>query len=61
NAALKNELVYRTAYPTREQARRDVARRTVHRWTSRAPTWSHRVLPVSRSRCAAANQSAASD
>jgi transposase InsO family protein len=26
NAALKNELVYRTAYPTREQARRDVAR-----------------------------------
>ena len=26
NAALKNELVYRTQYPTREHARRDVAR-----------------------------------
>ena len=26
NAALKNELVYRTQYPTREHARRDVVR-----------------------------------
>jgi putative transposase len=26
NAALKNELVYRTQYPTRERARRDIAR-----------------------------------
>ena len=26
NAALKNELVYRTQYPTRERAYRDIAR-----------------------------------
>jgi hypothetical protein len=35
NAALKNERVHRTQYPTREHARRDVARYIEFRYNTR--------------------------